>query len=172
MSFVLHFVFQRNREVLKIPASVRLETETETLLLKTAEATIEVIAEPNGVIGGMRSFAGLGEILLIKDDEILLRMNATAARQQLEHTQVLFFARPQLHLKDVSFNKPISEIAQAETAVIWFEKLPPHSKIVRGDIVLVFNGSVSVTIPVPPQLMRHGDIVIEDVQKYFTKRGR
>ena len=137
--------------------------------LRTGKANIEVIAEPSSVIGGMRSFAGLGSVALVKEDDVILEMNAVAARQQLQNNEVRFFARPELDLKDQSNNKQICKIAEAETAIVFFEKLPPKSKILTGEVVLTFNNSIYILIPIPPQTMENDIIIIQDIQKYFKK---
>lgn len=144
-------------------------TDPYKQLLRTGNANIEVIAEPSSVIGGMRSFAGLGSVSLLKKDDVILEMNAAAARQQLENNQVRFFARPELYLKDESINKPIYKIAEAEAAIVFFEKLPPKSKILTGEVVLTFNNSIYIVIPIPPQTMENDVIIIQDIQKYFKK---
>jgi len=71
--------------------------------LRTGKANIEVIVEPSTLInGGLKSFAGLGKISLIKDDNIILEMNAPAAKEQIENGQVIFWVRPEPYLKDTS----------------------------------------------------------------------
>lgn len=139
--------------------------------LRTGEANIEVTVEPNGLMsGGLRSFGGLGRVLLVKDgNNIILEMNGPAAREQIESDQVNFWVRPRLYLKANSINKPIYQITEAETAIIWFEKLPPKSKVVKGEVVFTFNSSIRVEIPIPSQTMKDDVIIIQDIQKYFEK---
>lgn len=147
-------------------------TDPYQQLLQTGKANIEVTVEPNDVIsGGLQSFAGLGSILLIKDDNIILEMNGAAAKKQIENGQVIFWVRPELYLKDKSINKPIYQLTEAQAAIIRFEKLPPKSKVLKGDVVFTFNSSVHITIPIPPQTMENDAIIIQDIQKYFKKRN-
>ncbi len=140
-------------------------------LLKTGEANIEVTVDPNGVMeGGLRSFAGLCVISLVKNNDLILEMNVAAARQPLENGQVRFWAKPELNLNDISINKPIYQIAKAEVAIIWIEKLPPKSNVLKGQVILTFNSSVRIEIPIPPQTMKDDVIIISDIQKYFKQK--
>jgi len=141
--------------------------------LQIGKADIDVTVEPNGEIGGgLRSFAGLGSILLVKDDNsILVEMEGVAARKQIENGQMVYWSKPELDIKDESVNKPICRLAEAERAVIWFERLPPKSKIIKGEVAFTFNSSVHLVIPIPPQTMENDVIIIQDVRKYFKKRN-
>lgn len=141
--------------------------------LRTGEGNIEVIAEPNGVMGGaLHSFGGWGRILLVKDgNNIILDMGGVAARKQIENGQVVFLATPELDANDKSVNKPIRYLTEAEYAVVQFERLPPNSRIISGKAILTFNSIVRIEIPIPPQTMKEDVIVIEDVQRYLKKEN-
>lgn len=140
--------------------------------LLTGEGRIEVTVEPNGeMVGSLKSFAGWGCILLANDsNDIILEMGGAAARRQIENGQWVFFVLPKLDAKDKSVNKPVHNLTTAKDAAIMFERLPPNSRIIDGNVSLSFNSSVLFEIPmIPSQIMDGNAIIIKDVQKYFKK---
>lgn len=143
--------------------------------LLTGEGRIEVTVKPSGkMVGGLKSFAGWGCILLANDsNDIILKMGGVAGRQQIENGQWVFFVLPKLDAKDKSVNKPVHNLTTAKEAAIMFERLPPNSEIIDGNVSLSFNSSVPFEIPkIPSQIMDGNAIIIKDVQKYFKKRDQ
>lgn len=138
--------------------------------LRTGRADIEVTVEPNGVINsGIHRF-GYGYISLVKDGNAILEMKGWAGCEQVENGQAIYTVPLELDAKDKSINKPICYLAEeAEYAVIWFEKLPPKSKVISGKVIFTFNSLVRFEIPIPPQTMEDDAIIIQDVQKHLRK---
>jgi hypothetical protein len=144
--------------------------------LRTGEAHIEVVVEPNGVIGGgLKRFGGAGISLLkeLEEPSLLLMINGLAEGKPMENGQVLFRVELKLDTaKDKSINKPICNLlAETKYVVIWFEKLPPKSRVRGGQVIFTFNSFVRVWIPIPPQTMESDAIIIQDVQEFFQRRN-
>jgi len=142
-------------------------------LLLIGTANISVTVEPNGEIGkGLKRF-GLATISLvkgeIKEKNIMLQMSGWAGCDQTENGQAGCGVKAELSATDNSVNRPIYRLAEADYAVIWFEKLPPQSEVVDGNVIFTFNSSVHIEIPIPPQIMEENAIIIPEVQKYFKK---
>jgi hypothetical protein len=139
--------------------------------LQIGKADIEVIVEPNGVINSGINRFGMGYISLFKERDAILAMEGWAGCEQTRNGQATYWVKPELDIKDKSINKPIYYLAEAQYAAIHFEKLPPKSKVISGEVIFTFNSSVRIEILIPPQTMEGDSIIIPEIQKYFKREN-
>jgi hypothetical protein len=140
--------------------------------LRTGTATIVVKMEPN--TASLELFPN-GYLLFVKDQEVLLRMDAPADRiyGAIKNNQCLYKAIFELDQTSQAIDNPISHLLQNASIEIYLNSIPSKSKVADGNAIFIFNDSVPpIKMPISPQTMDGNAIIIKDIQKYFKKESR
>jgi hypothetical protein len=140
--------------------------------LQTGTATLRIVVSSDSNSSGECDCKECAWIQLWKDREFVLEMIAMHwTYRQIGNNEVLYEAIVcDLDTRSKFMGKPLSCLADAEHAQILFYEIRNQKvKVNSGLMILTFNSSVRIEIPIPAQIAENF-IVIPDIQKYFKKR--
>ena len=113
-----------------------------------------------------------GRILLVTGPKTYLEMYiATVPGIHIERTknnQLRYSGELELYPDNKTTGQPISFLRNAECALVCIpDHIPRDANVIGGEVILTFNSSILVRIPIPPQKIEENLIIIENIQKYF-----
>jgi len=136
--------------------------------VKTATAMLEIAVESDAKInteyldkGATADFS--------REGEILLRMSSmSSSARQSGSGRVIYGAKLGMNAADAGLGTPVQALKTADTARVFFQKMPLESKVLTGRLSVTINGEVPVEIEIPPQDVKDGLVAARDISSAFS----
>ncbi len=143
--------------------------------LQTGTATIEIVI--NSINKPEKDLClgyNSGTFTLLKKQDVLLSMTSPNSSYYPSDSNKTTFKAAGFILNDAKnvIGKPIYNLTKAESAEIYmcgFSELPENSKVISGEVNLIFNYNAPIKIKIPSNIMDGNKIIIEDIQKHLTR---
>ena len=111
-----------------------------------------------------------GYIAFRKGRTLLLVMSSTDSwGRQTRKGEVIYRAIFNMDAEDPAVKKPLYSLIETDLIEIYFYKIPKESKILGGEAICTFNGTVRREIAIPRQDTKHGICFVHNLENAFSE---
>ncbi len=115
------------------------------------------------------TLGGAGHLAFVKDGRVLLLMVVNDWYSHCDDKgKAVYRVDFQLAAKQSIVGKPVEELRTSDSIEIRFAQMVPNSRVLRGKVSIVLNGSIQLEFEVPPQQTEKDRLYIRDVAAGFT----
>jgi hypothetical protein len=135
--------------------------------IHTAESDANLIIKSSNKVGGGTHFSGCICGFVKGNDPILFMMTNQfiAIPKDNGTTNILFTSRMINHESITVVNA--ASLTESEYFQISISELPDSIEIISGEVRILINGEIRLTIPIMKQIVKDGNIINEDISICF-----